>query len=176
MELEVFLGDITKLDVDAIVNAANESLLGGGGVDGAIHAAAGPELLEATKKIGGCPTGEARITEGYRLPAKYVIHTVGPIYGKHNGKESELLKNCYINSLKLASEYNCKSVAFSAISTGVYGYPVEAATEIAISTVLEEIKKYKEIEKIIFVCFSEELEEIYLRKLKEIMNIESKDS
>lgn len=170
MELEVFKGDITTLDVDAIVNAANESLLGGGGVDGAIHRAAGPELLEATKKIGGCPTGEARITEGYNLPAKYVIHTVGPIYGKHDGRESELLRSCYAESLKLASEYNCKSIAFSAISTGVYSFPAEEATEIAIKTVLDEIKKYKEIEKVIFVCFSDEMEELYLTKLKELMN------
>src|SRR5881296_1286963 len=132
MNIEVQEGDITKLAVDAIVNAANTTLLGGGGVDGAIHRAAGPELLEECRTIGGCPTGEARITRGYRLPARYVIHTVGPVW--HGGKrgEPELLAACYRNSLQLAVESGISSIAFPAVSCGAYGYPVEQASEIAV--------------------------------------------
>jgi len=153
-------GDITKLDVDAIVNAANSTLLGGGGVDGAIHGAAGPKLLEECKLIGGCPTGEARITKGYDLPAKYVIHTVGPVY---NGtpEDEKLLASCYKNSLNLAKEYNIKSMAFPAISCGIYGYPVEDACKIAMSAVKEFFDKNDTPEKIIFILFSDGNYKVY---------------
>ena len=157
--IEIITADITKLEVDAIVNAANCSLLGGGGVDGAIHRAAGRELLEACRKFSGCETGEARITPGFKLPAKFVIHTPGPVW--HGGKcnEAELLKNCYINSLALAKENNCKTVAFPCISTGVYHFPKEQAAQIAIETVLSNLAA--PIEKVIFCCFSESDAEIY---------------
>jgi O-acetyl-ADP-ribose deacetylase len=154
--IELSREDITKLNVDAIVNAAKTSLLGGGGVDGAIHRAAGPELLEECKTLGGCPTGEARITQGYRLPARHVIHTVGPVWngGKHN--EDELLASCYKESLKLAQANNCHTVAFPNISTGIYGFPKERAANIAINTVKEFLKDHKIPEKVIFVVFDEE--------------------
>lgn len=155
-KLEILQGDITKISADAIVNAANKTLLGGGGVDGAIHRAAGPELLAECKMLGGCETGEAKITKGYNLPAKFVIHTVGPVWYGGNNNEDDLLANCYKNSLKLAIENNCKSIAFPAISTGVYRFPFERATKIAIKTVKEFLKNYAEIEKVIFVCFSKE--------------------
>ena len=153
--IEIIEGDITKQQVDAVVNAANTSLLGGGGVDGAIHRAAGPELLEETRKIGGCPTGEARVSKGYRLPAKHVIHTVGPIWrGGHEGEE-RLLANCYRNAFKAAKDLKIKSMAFPSISTGAYGFPLERAAEIA----LEETKKFletdKTLTKVVFVCFGE---------------------
>ena len=159
INIEIVKGDITKLKVDAIVNAANCSLLGGGGVDGAIHRAAGPELLEACIPLGGCATGTAKITPGFKLPAKYVIHTPGPVYrdGKHG--EPELLKSCYKSCLDLAEENNCESVAFPAISTGVYRYPWEDATRIAIQTVCEY--PAKNIKKVIFCCFSDEMFVIY---------------
>ena len=152
-KLEVQQGDITKLEVDAIVNAANQSLLGGGGVDGAIHRAAGPELLAACRTIGGCPTGEARITKGYKLPAKHVIHTVGPVY---SGKpqDAELLAGCYRNSLMLAVENNIKSTAFPAISCGVYGYPIDDACKIAVDTTGQFLENNASIEKVIFILFS----------------------
>ena len=162
MRLEVLNADITRLAVDAIVNAANTTLLGGGGVDGAIHRAAGPELLEECRKIGGCPTGEARITRGYRLPAKYVIHTVGPVWRGGNRGEPELLASCYRNSLRLATENGVRSIAFPAISCGAYGYPVEEAAEIAV----RECSKATEMERIILVAFGSDVEHS-LRRLIE---------
>ncbi|MFN3695515.1 MAG: O-acetyl-ADP-ribose deacetylase, partial [Ignavibacterium sp.] len=139
-KIELYKGDITKLKVDAIVNAANNSLLGGGGVDGAIHRAAGPELLEYNRKLGGCATGEAKISPGFRLPAKYIIHTVGPIWQEGTANEDQLLAGCYLNSLKLAVENKIKSIAFPAISTCVYGFPLERATRIAVKTVQSFLK------------------------------------
>lgn len=163
VEIEVLQSDITKLKVDAIVNAANCSLLGGGGVDGAIHRAAGRELLMACMKFGGCQTGEARITPGFKLPAKFVIHTPGPIYKDGLHGEPELLRSCYENSMKLAEENGCESVAFSAISTGVYGYPKKAATEIAVKTVREY--PTQNVKKVIFCCFGEDMLKIYQKVL-----------
>ncbi len=169
-ELIVLKGDITKLRVDAIVNAANHSLLGGGGVDGAVHRAAGRELYEECKALGGCKTGEAKITKGYKLPAKYVIHTVGPIYGRENGKEAELLANCYKNSLKLAIEHNIKTIAFPSISTGAYGYPIEEASEIAITTVKKFLDDEKDhIEKVYFVAFSDADFKVYEDLLSNVL-------
>jgi O-acetyl-ADP-ribose deacetylase (regulator of RNase III) len=154
--IKVVQGDITKQEVDAIVNAANEALRGGGGVDGAIHRAAGPELLEECKKIGGCPTGEARITKGYRLPARYVIHTVGPVWhGGHRG-EPEKLAACYRNALRLAVENGARTVAFPGISTGVYGYPLEDATRVAITTVRACLEEMPAIEEVRFVTFGDD--------------------
>ena len=155
--LTVIRGDITKLHVDAIVNAANESLLGGGGVDGAIHRAAGPELLEECRKIGGCPTGEARITRGYRLAARHVIHTVGPVWrgGRHH--EAALLASCYRESLRLAVQNGVKSIAFPAISCGVYGYPPEEAAPVAVSEVARFVREHPEIDRVIFSCFGDEV-------------------
>ena len=159
-KIEIQQGDITRLDVDAIVNAANTKLLGGGGVDGAIHRAAGPQLLEECRTIGGCPTGEARITGGYNLPARHVIHTVGPVYsGK--AQDSRLLTNCYLNSLKLAVENNLTTIAFPAISCGVYGYPIEDACKIAVDTVCAFLKQNPSLHKIIFILFSEQDSRVY---------------
>lgn len=163
VEIEVLQGDITKLKVDAIVNAANCSLLGGGGVDGAIHRAAGRELLMACMKFGGCQTGEARITPGFKLPAKFVIHTPGPIYKDGLHGEPEQLRSCYENSMKLAEENGCETVAFSAISTGVYGYPKKAATEIAVKTVRQY--PVQKVRKVIFCCFGEDMLKIYQKVL-----------
>lgn len=154
-KISIVEGDITKQEVDAIVNAANNSLLGGGGVDGAIHRAAGPELLEETRQIGGCPTGEARVSKGYRLPAKWVIHTVGPIWRGGNRNEEQLLASCYRNSLKAAVDLGAKTVAFPSISTGAYGFPLERATEIALGETMEFLKGDETLEKVIFVCFGE---------------------
>jgi len=165
VSLELALGDITNQRVDAIVNAANISLLGGGGVDGAIHRAAGPKLLEECRKIGGCPTGEARITRGYDLPAKFVIHTVGPIWRGGTRDEDTLLRNCYNNSLKLAAEYDVRSIAFPSISTGAYGFPIEAAAQIAVRTVQDSISLPTALERVVFVCFSKSDYAIYERKL-----------
>ena len=164
--MKVIQADITTLAVDAIVNAANTSLLGGGGVDGAIHRAAGPELLAECRTLGGCATGDAKITRGYRLPAKWVVHTPGPVYrdGKHG--EPELLASCYRRSLALAVEKGAKSIAFPCISTGVYGYPAEKAAEIAVSAVREALKDLPEPPEVVFCCFSQKSAEIYEKMLK----------
>jgi len=160
-------GDITKQQVDAIVNAANERLLGGGGVDGAIHRAAGPELLAECRTLGGCPTGEARITKGYRLPARYVIHTVGPVWRGGDRGEPELLASCYRSSLQLAVEHGAQSVAFPSISTGVYGYPIDQAAPIAIQTVQEFLADGPAIDEVRFVCFSPEDYSVYQQELQQ---------
>ena len=163
MNIELWTGDITKLQVDAIVNAANERLLGGGGVDGAIHRAAGPDLLKECRAIGGCPTGEAVITEGYQLPAKYVIHTVGPVWHGGSRNEPSLLRACYRNCMALAESRELESIAFPAISTGVYGYPLREAAEIAIS----EVRAFstKAVRRVVYVCFDEAGTAVYAEVL-----------
>ncbi|MBU0698465.1 MAG: O-acetyl-ADP-ribose deacetylase [Proteobacteria bacterium] len=168
--IEIQQGDITRLKLDAIVNAANTSLLGGGGVDGAIHRAAGPELLAECRKIGGCPTGEARLTQGYNLPARYVIHTVGPVYtGK--AEDSRLLSLCYRNSLRLAVENHITSIAFPAISCGVYGYPIEEACKIAVDTTCEFLNTNSTIQKVIFILFSSDSYDVYKNHLGQLRMI-----
>lgn len=172
-KLELIKGDITKVKADAIVNAANTSLLGGGGVDGAIHRAGGNEILEACRKIvarqGGCKTGEAVITTAGKLPAKFVIHTVGPVWNGGTKGEADKLASCYSHSLELALQNDCKTIAFPNISTGIYHYPKAEAAEIAIRTVAEFLKENEAIEKVFFVCFDEENAELVER---EIMNVE----
>lgn len=163
-KISLVLGDITKQKVDIIVNAANKTLLGGGGVDGAIHKAAGLELLAQCRTLGGCITGQAKITKGYNLPAKYIIHTVGPRYGKENDKEAELLSSCYRNSLDMAKKYNCKIIAFPAISIGAYGYPKQEAVKIVYNTIKEYLKDSPNIfEEIRFVFHTQEDLKIYKR-------------
>lgn len=166
--LEVVQGDITKLAVAAIVNAANSSLLGGGGVDGAIHRAAGPQLLEECRRLQGCPTGEARITDGYQLPARKVIHTVGPIWHGGQQAEAQLLAACYRNSLQLAVSNGLESVAFPSISTGVYGYPISQACRIAIATTRDFLQSSGALEKVIFCCFSPADSSCYRQALAEL--------
>ena len=163
-KMEAVQGDITQMQVDAIVNAANSSLLGGGGVDGAIHRAAGPQLLAECRRLDGCPTGEARITKGYQLPADYVIHTVGPVY-RGRPEEPRLLADCYRNSLRLALEHQIGTIAFPAISCGVYGYPIAEACEIAVDTTQHFLAKHDAIRKVFFVLFSGEAHHIYRQRL-----------
>jgi O-acetyl-ADP-ribose deacetylase (regulator of RNase III) len=163
--IEALQGDITKQNVDAIVNAANTSLLGGGGVDGAIHRAAGPELLEECRKLHGCATGDVKISHGYRLPARWVIHTVGPVWNGGTRDEDQLLASCYRRSLELAVENGIKTIAFPAISTGVYRFPLERATRIAIREVRKFVEAHKSLEKIVFVCFDSRTLEVHQKEL-----------
>ncbi len=165
MKIEVLQGDITKVTVDAIVNAANEALLGGGGVDGAIHRAAGPQLLDECRTLRGCKTGQAKITKGYLLPAKHVIHTVGPVWEDGAHGEDDLLASCYRTSLELAASSGLKSVAFPAISTGIYGFPPDRAAPIAVRTVSTFLERHPGIERVLFVCFGTESERLHRKAL-----------
>lgn len=164
--LKIVSGDITKVKTDAIVNAANTSLLGGGGVDGAIHRAAGPELLAECRTLHGCKTGQAKITKGYRLPAKYVIHTPGPVWNGGTKGEEELLRSCYENCLKLAVEYDCRTVAFPSISTGIYHFPLEKASVIAVDTILKFCKAHPELQEVQMVCFDQRTRQHYEEALE----------
>jgi O-acetyl-ADP-ribose deacetylase (regulator of RNase III) len=159
--LRALQANIVTLSVDAIVNAANSSLLGGGGVDGAIHRAAGPELLEECRSLGGCKVGEAKLTKGYQLPARFIIHTVGPVWRGGKNGEPELLASCYRKSLAIAAKQEVKSIAFPSISTGVYGYPIELAARVAVETVCDVVRKSSKIEEIIFCCFSQSDLDVY---------------
>ncbi len=164
----VIKDDICKLNVDAIVNAANSRLAGGGGVDGAIHAAAGPKLPDACKKLGGCPTGSSKITSGFNLPAKYIIHTVGPIWHGGNRMEDKLLRSCYVKTLEIAKQKNINTVAFPNISTGVYGFPKPRAAEIAVSAVIGFLKSNQQPLQVIFVCFDHDNYELYKKMLQKV--------
>jgi O-acetyl-ADP-ribose deacetylase (regulator of RNase III) len=164
-KIDIVRGDITKLDVDAIVNAANTTLLGGGGVDGAIHRAAGPELLAECRTLGGCKPGEAKLTRGYRLPARFIIHTVGPVWRGGTGDEPETLANCYRNSLQLAVENEIKTIAFAAISCGAYGYPIPDAAQVALKTGRDFLATDDRIDKVTFVLWSEDIYEAYRQLL-----------
>ena len=166
-QIEVVDGDITKQRVDAIVNAANTTLLGGGGVDGAIHRAAGPELLAECRTLGGCATGQARITKGYRLPAQWVIHTVGPVWRGGQHGEDELLASCYRSSFALAEQHHLRTIAFPCISTGVYGFPMDRAARIAVSETKAFLQKSKSVEKVLLVCFGKDAYQISLQALQE---------
>ncbi|NEP08835.1 MAG: O-acetyl-ADP-ribose deacetylase [Symploca sp. SIO2C1] len=167
--IDVIQGDITQQQVDAIVNAANESLLGGGGVDGAIHRAAGKQLLEECRTLGGCSSGEAKITKGYKLPAKWVIHTVGPIWRGGNNGEDDLLRSCYRHSLNLAEKKGIRTIAFPAISTGVYRFPLDRATKIAINEVKQFLRENLSFEQVIFVCFGDDSYRCYFKNVSELV-------
>jgi O-acetyl-ADP-ribose deacetylase len=169
--IAIIKGDITEQNTDAIVNAANNSLLGGGGVDGAIHDAAGEELLAECRTLNGCETGEAKITKGYKLKTKFVIHTVGPVWHGGNYNEKDLLASCYRNCLKLASDNNLKTIAFPSISTGAYHFPIEYASEIALTEIIQFLKSNSSIKKVKIVCFGNEVFQVYREKLGEISKI-----
>jgi len=168
--IEIVEGDITKMEVDAVVNAANTSLLGGGGVDGAIHRAAGPELLAETRTLGGCPTGEARVTKGYKLPAKWVIHTVGPIWSGGKKDEDRLLASCYENTLKAAVQIGAATLAFPSISTGAYRFPLERAINIALRETKSFLGADQSINKVFFVCFGSEVHEKFQRAFEALFH------
>ena len=169
-KIEIIEGDITKLAVDAIVNAANSSLLGGGGVDGAIHRAAGPELLAECRALAGCATGEAKLTRGHRLPARHVIHTVGPVWHGGGKGEPELLRNCYRNAFRIAHEAGLASIAFPAISTGVYRYPLDQACRIALEEAKGALARFPELSRVIFVAFSDEALRVYRKAAEEVLS------
>jgi len=171
-KIELLEGDITEQETDAIVNAANRSLLGGGGVDGAIHRAAGPQLLAECRTLGGCETGDAKITKGYNLKAKHVIHTVGPVYHSAGRKAPELLASCYRRSLQVACENNLKSIAFPSISTGAYGYPIEEAAPIALKTIADYLKTHSDVQLVRFVLFGQDAYRSYEKALKDLLKNE----